>query len=191
MSRDDPTPLVSPEAREAARHSPGGWVYEIDPFFDADGDVPPYGIVGAWPVDDRGEISEEFERNPNYRPSPVALEFPEPVDPLDAAAQLAVTGYGENQQAAAALLRSQVFVASGDEDSLWVHEVDGKHAVFVFSSEQHLPREPLLGSDGWRRIDGGRLAELLPEGSDVVVNVGGPAPWAIGATDLRRIADAD
>ena len=75
-----PTPTVPPATaalRAQAARQRGGYVYAIDPYFDPDGAVPPYGIVGGWSVDEAGQLVT-FSHNPNYRPSPVALEFPAP-----------------------------------------------------------------------------------------------------------------
>jgi hypothetical protein len=45
---------------------PNGWVYEIDPTFEHDADVPPQAIKGAWKVDSKGIIEGGFIPNPNY-----------------------------------------------------------------------------------------------------------------------------
>ena len=81
MNDVPPPPSLTDELREQARRSPGKWFYAIHPFFDPGGEVPPYGIIGAWQADERGEISGEFRHNPNYRPSPVALDYPDPPIP--------------------------------------------------------------------------------------------------------------
>lgn len=62
--RDRKTP--PPVAIAEARLNPGGWVYEIDDGYEPDGAVPPEAIVGAWQVDDGGNIVGEFLPNPNY-----------------------------------------------------------------------------------------------------------------------------
>lgn len=72
------TVTASQDGIAAARQNPGGWLYDIDPLFDPDGEVPPYGVAGGWRVDDAGRITDEFEANPAYRPSPTALRFPTP-----------------------------------------------------------------------------------------------------------------
>jgi hypothetical protein len=58
----------SPEARAQARRHPNGWVYQIDGMFGSDDVVPPEAIVGAWKVDENGEIVGEFVPNPKYKP---------------------------------------------------------------------------------------------------------------------------
>lgn len=57
-----------PEAIEAARKNPGGWVYKIEGTFGPDEHVPPDAVVGAWKVDDQGNLTGEFVSNPKYRP---------------------------------------------------------------------------------------------------------------------------
>ncbi|NJK65056.1 MAG: hypothetical protein HC921_22200 [Synechococcaceae cyanobacterium SM2_3_1] len=45
-----------------------GWVYEIDNrYHQNNGRVPPEAIIGAWKVDQNGNIIDEFIPNPNYR----------------------------------------------------------------------------------------------------------------------------
>lgn len=62
-SRKPPPALVA----EARRH-PNGWVYEIDAAMASDpyGEVPPTAIIGAWQVDQDGELTGFFQANPNY-----------------------------------------------------------------------------------------------------------------------------
>ncbi|MEY9845780.1 hypothetical protein ABH940_002858 [Streptacidiphilus sp. BW17] len=59
-----------PELVEEAKANPGGWVYEIDGNMvdDPSGTVPPEAIIGAWQVDERGNLSGDYQANPNYRP---------------------------------------------------------------------------------------------------------------------------
>jgi hypothetical protein len=65
------TPVPPPELVAEARRNPGGWVYEIDGDMvdDPNGAVPPEAIIGAWKVDQDGNLTGEYDENPNYRPS--------------------------------------------------------------------------------------------------------------------------
>ena len=58
--------IPSEAIAEAAKH-PGGWVYEMDAPEDFEF-VPPERIRGAWKVDESGQLTGEFEENPNYVP---------------------------------------------------------------------------------------------------------------------------
>jgi hypothetical protein len=62
------------QIREEAKRHPGGWVYAIDGHYDPNGAIPPYGIKGAWKVNDSGEIVGNFIPNPNYDPQRVQRE---------------------------------------------------------------------------------------------------------------------
>jgi hypothetical protein len=58
-----------PEAlRLEALRYPNGWVYEIDPRWDPDGEIPLEGIVRGWKVDERGLLTGEVWENPRYKP---------------------------------------------------------------------------------------------------------------------------
>src|SRR5262245_19762574 len=116
MTSHPAAPPTTQEALQYARDNPGGWLYEIDPFFDPAGEGPPHGVVGAWRIDDDGHITEDFQANPNYLPSPHTREFPEPTDALDGATQLAATGYTDNGTVMQVLLESQVVIAAGADN---------------------------------------------------------------------------
>jgi hypothetical protein len=168
--------------RAEARSMPGQWLYAIDPFFDPDGAVPPYGVIGAWRVDERGEASEEFTPNPNYRPSPVSLGFGEPADPLDAAIQLAVTGYSDGGDLIPLLLESEVFVGAGVKGKIPVYDTG---VVMAYTSQAHLPKNLPAEMSGWQVLRGSDLVGLMPEGVDLVLNAEGPAGIRIPRPDGR------
>ena len=50
-----------------AKKNPGGWVYEIRGSYGPDDDVPGHAVVGAWKVDNLGNIVGAFSHNPNFR----------------------------------------------------------------------------------------------------------------------------
>lgn len=52
-----------------AKNNPNGWVYKIDNGYDLSGDIVPEAIVGAWKVNENGDITGEFISNKNYIPS--------------------------------------------------------------------------------------------------------------------------
>lgn len=63
-------PVHPPEMVAEARAHPGGWVYVIDGDMvdDPNGEVPPEAIIGAWKVDDQGNLTDEYQANSYYRP---------------------------------------------------------------------------------------------------------------------------
>jgi hypothetical protein len=59
---------VPEDAKHEAKLHPGGYVYRIDGQFGPDERVPAEAIIGAWKVDEDGNIIEPFVQNPNYKP---------------------------------------------------------------------------------------------------------------------------
>ncbi|MCZ2525923.1 type VII secretion system-associated protein [Streptomyces sp. HB2AG] len=156
-----PVPPVTEALRARAAQQRGGYLYAVDPYFDPDGAVPPYGIVGAWSVDDAGQLAG-FTHNPKYRPSPVALEFPAPPTPLDAALQRAVTGYGSEADLLAAFRDATLILFAQEgpdiQGSLYTAENEdgaGRH-IPAFTHPDHLPD----GWQHWQHVPGRHLAGL-------------------------------
>jgi len=58
---------TSGEIEEAKKH-PNGWIYRIVKEFEDSEVVPPEAIVGAWQVDESGNIVGVFQSNPNFTP---------------------------------------------------------------------------------------------------------------------------
>jgi hypothetical protein len=159
MSDDRPVPPITEALREQARRQPGGWMYAVDPAFDPDGAVPPHGVIGAWKVDGRGEITGEFRHNPHYRPSPAAMGLSAPTDPLDEAAQLAAAGHGSVADVIDRLLDREVYLVDDD-----------RPVVEVFSDPAHLPPDAagrarlIAGFDVAGRVGLDRAVEVNPGG---------------------------
>jgi hypothetical protein len=59
---------ITAEVIDAARQHPNGWVYKIEGTFGSEDYVPPESIVGAWKVDEHGQLTGEFVKNPKYQP---------------------------------------------------------------------------------------------------------------------------
>jgi hypothetical protein len=59
-------PDITPELLAEAKKNAGGWVYVIDKKYEGALKVPPEGVVGAWKVDDHGNIDGEFIPNPKH-----------------------------------------------------------------------------------------------------------------------------
>ncbi|MEU6237849.1 type VII secretion system-associated protein [Kitasatospora sp. NPDC047058] len=104
-------PELTSAMRAAAKQRPGQWLYSIDPGFDPDGEVPGHGVVGAWQVDQTGNVVR-FLHNPHYKPSPMALDLTPPVNDLENKLQLSATGYCSEQVFLAELLRSELLIYS-------------------------------------------------------------------------------
>jgi len=68
MEERDVENQITAEVIDAARKNPNGWVYKIEGSFGPEDHVPPESIVGAWKVDEHGQITGEFIKNPKYQP---------------------------------------------------------------------------------------------------------------------------
>ncbi|MFE7122025.1 type VII secretion system-associated protein, partial [Streptomyces sp. NPDC057654] len=129
---------------ESARSAPDQWFGMIDPAWSGAGAPPVWAMAGEWRSGSRGEVVE-WRDNEQYRPSLAALGWAGPKDPVDAALQLAATGYCR----ADAVTRQP---ASAEEPGMLREAVEAVGAV----NEE----------DGWR----GALDDILP-----VVRPGSPA----------------
>jgi hypothetical protein len=177
-------PEITPAMRANARANPNTWLYVIDPALDADADVPPWGVVGAYPVNAAGEIDAAFRRNSAYRPSPTALRMPEPASDLERTLQLIRSGHVAESTLPAAVLRAPLLVyASGPQDRAVTGFPAPRGTVMVpaCTSVAYVPS----AWPGWREITGRDLLPLL-HGHPLVVNPAGPVAALIPAADLSR-----
>lgn len=59
---------ITEEVIKAGQENLNGWVYKIEGEYGPDEYVPPEAIVGAWKVDENGNVTGEFIQNPRYQP---------------------------------------------------------------------------------------------------------------------------
>jgi hypothetical protein len=184
MSEQLTPPEITPEMRANARANPGTWLYVIDPAFDAEADIPPWGVVGAYPVNARGEIDAMFRRNTEYRPSPTALRMPEPASDLERTLQLVQSGHTDQSALPAAVLRSSLLLYAASPQDRSVTGFPGRQGTVMVpacTSVAHVP----AAWPGWREVAGRDLLPLL-HGHPLVVNPAGPISAMIPAEHLRR-----
>jgi hypothetical protein len=174
------SPPLPAEFLEAARLAPDHWISAIDPGWTGDGLPPAFAVAGRWRTGPTGEV-EEWEGNEEYRPSPHALDWPEPTDALDAALQGAVTGYGPPEEVARALAEAELLVLiSSDGSPVIATAADGTPVVPVFSASSHLD---LVGGFAFARRTAADLLPDLPPEHRLYVNPAGPA-GAVLAPDV-------
>ncbi|MEU5344735.1 type VII secretion system-associated protein [Streptomyces sp. NPDC020766] len=185
-SSDLPEP--PPEVVEAARHLSGQWVSVPDPAWSGEGEgegagedegdrenggaPPEWAIPGRWRVGPTGRIVG-WEDNEAYRPSPEALGWPVPTDPVESAIQLAVTGYGPAVDVLRTLAAAEVAVFTAP-DGGWaaVRSADGEPVIPVFTSPLY---SRAVGNYAARLVPVPELVEELPAGYSLYVNPSGPA----------------
>lgn len=180
----DGVPQAPDEFVRAARLAPNHWLYLTDPAWQGEGTPPDWAVVGQWRSDDGGEIVE-WQDNVNYRPSPEALGWPEPEDDVDAAIQLATTGYGPAEDVTFALARAEVAVlitANGEPVS--ASAPDGTAVVPVYTSPSYLHA---AGRFGFERVRVPALLERLPEGHSLSINSSAPVSMVMTADGLADV----
>lgn len=169
---DTPSPEITPRMRASAMANPNSWLYVIDPAFDADADIPPWGVVGAYRVAGDGEIDPAFRRNTEYRPSPAARRMPAPASELEQLLQWIVTGHRQEAELPAQVLRSRLLVyATGPDDhSLTAFPArNGRVMVPACTSPATVP----AAWPGWREIPARDLTPHLTN-HPLVINPTGP-----------------
>ncbi|MEV5357887.1 type VII secretion system-associated protein [Streptomyces sp. NPDC052693] len=183
------TPGIPDAVRAAARQAPGHWIGVVDPEWTGERTPPDWAVVGEWQSDESGEVTE-FRANPAYRPSARTLGWPEPTDPVDAAAQRAVTGYGTVDEALAVLAEAEVGVVRGpDGRPLVAAGRDGAPVVLLFTSPVHAFMSPALHHDivGVREL----VRSLGGPGTLLMVNAAAAAPLLVPADDLPGAVPAE
>jgi hypothetical protein len=173
---------------QAARVAPDHWFYFQDRAWTG-ADMPPsWAMVGRWRSDAAGDIVE-WQDNTRYRPSPEALGWPEPADPVDAAVQLAVTGYGSDEDACRALADAEVAVLTApDGEPLTAVLSDGTPGVPVFTAPIHLRR---AGGFSFERYLVRDLVRQLPLGHFLYVNPPSPADMSVDVSVLTEVLDGN
>jgi hypothetical protein len=176
------TPDITPEMRAAALENPNSWLYVIDPALDPDGEVPPWGVVGAFPVNVWGRIEEPFEPNADYRPSPATVREPNGAAALEALLERVRAGERPQTELLPAVLgaRLLVYAASAEDGGVTgFPNRDGSVMVPACTSPERVP----AGWPGWREVTGRELVPLL-FGHPLVINPSGPVTALIPAGHL-------
>ncbi|MFI5902791.1 type VII secretion system-associated protein [Streptomyces cyaneofuscatus] len=174
--------LVPDAVKDAARRAPGHWVGIVDPEWTEERTPPEWAVLGEWQSDASGDVAE-YRANPAYRPSARVLGWPEPTDPVDAAAQRAATGYGTVEAALAALAEADVTVVRGpDGGPLVAAGRDGSPVVLLFTSPTHEFMSAALHHD---TLSARELAgSVTAAGALLSVNPGAAAPLLVPADSL-------
>ncbi|MBU6536267.1 type VII secretion system-associated protein [Streptomyces sp. NPDC057245] len=177
--QEDTLPPVPDDIREAGRRVPEHWLGVVDPMWSGPGSPPDWAVTGRWRSGPDGEIVE-WQENPDYRPSPRALGWPEPEDEVDRAVQLATTGYGPGEAVPATLVGHEVAVLTAPDGGLLCAVAPGGTPVV-----------PLFTSPVFLHT-AGRYAFELVAAEDVVARVpGGHALYLNPSAPVSMLLDPD
>ncbi|MFE7317974.1 type VII secretion system-associated protein [Streptomyces sp. NPDC057555] len=175
-------PKPPPEVVEAAREAPDHWLAMVDLTWADDGAPPLWAVIGQWRSDPHGDIVE-WRDNPEYRPSPQTLDWPDPTDPVDCAVQLAATGYGPDRAVCEELARAELsFLVTATGAPLAAASPEGARVVPVYTSEAHLESVGRLLYDRRPAAD---LLDELPPGHALYLNPSGPVSMIVEPEQLR------
>ncbi|MBK5995152.1 SseB family protein [Streptomyces sp. MBT58] len=178
----DPAPPE--EFVEAARLAPDHWLYLTDPAWQGEGPPPEWAVIGQWRSDHAGEIVE-WEDNPDYRPSPEAMGWPEPADEVDRAVQLATTGYGPAEDVTAALAGAEVAVpVTADGEPVSASAPDGTAVVPVYTSPRYLRG---LGQLASVTLPLEELLARIPAGHSLCLNSSAPVSMVLTTEGLAEV----
>ncbi|MQA12546.1 MAG: type VII secretion system-associated protein [Pseudonocardiaceae bacterium] len=167
---DRPPPDITDDMRASAKENPNSWLYVMDPAFEAGDNVPPWGVVGAYPVDANGEIEPNFQPNEQYLPSPQALNLPLPTNELERLMQLVHTKHEPTSVLPPAILTARLHVYSDPEEPAGAKSgdgpqlsgfraKDGRVLVPACTAEDEVP----VKWPGSRELSGKELIPLLGE----------------------------
>lgn len=163
-------PPITDQMRQKARQTPNSWMYIVDPGYEEYGDqVPPEGIVGAYHIDDSGEIDEQFQHNDQYQPSELSFAVPEPTNELERVMHSIATGRAPDVDLPAAVLAGEVLLYSASEEDSGVYAAemsDGSQLIPACTSVERVPES----WPGYRKVPGSALPELL-DGFDLGLNL--------------------
>ncbi|MFE0440213.1 type VII secretion system-associated protein [Streptomyces nigra] len=178
----DPPPPE--EYIKAAKAAPDHWLFLTDPAYQGEYPPPEWAVVGQWRSDSEGVIVE-WETNEDYKPSPEAMGWPEPLDEVDRAIQLATTGYGPVEDVTEALARAELSVlVTADGEPVRAATTDGAAVVLAYTSS------PFLHSLGPLRSEKLPIADLLdriPPGHSLSLNSSAAVNMVLTADGLAEM----
>ncbi|WP_245562792.1 type VII secretion system-associated protein [Nocardia araoensis] len=160
----------------------GDWFLLLDPWWKpaAEWSEPPTeAVIGGWMMDEDGKTGP-FQPNPEYLP----IDDEAPTDPTDAL----LHSIGEGEPVGDVLLdllrNSVVEIVCDDQDQPLVDTApDGLPCVLVATAEV---QKVDVGSGHWWPVLGSELPDVIPVGTDILLNPGGRAPLRLSAETLRN-----
>jgi hypothetical protein len=183
---DPDVPPITDELRRHALNVPGSWIYSIAPGYDAEGEVPGSAIVGAWQVDQDGQLGD-FVPNPGYQPSSVSRPSPSN-DPVEQAIQRAATGTGTDGDVISALAGATIYLPVNSE-----HELIAYAGADADTATVALFTDPSKGPSNVPFLLPSSIEDLLaqlPDDNEIVINPATNVTVVATTGELRRAISA-
>ncbi|MFE9356517.1 type VII secretion system-associated protein [Streptomyces olivaceoviridis] len=177
-------PAPPPEILSAAKVARGQWLTELDPLWADEEEVPAWAVVGEWQSDSRGQVVA-WRANDDYRPSPLALGWPDPTDPVDQAMQWAATGHGPVEAVLRALVEAEEVAVLTTLDGSFVTALsqDDAEVVPVYTAADQMLGVGRLTA---RTAPVAELLDGLPDGHEFYLNPAGPVAMRVRTEALRE-----
>ncbi|WP_328565025.1 type VII secretion system-associated protein [Streptomyces coelicoflavus] len=179
-------PQVPDEIRKAAELAPDHWLGMVDPTWAGEGEPPKWAVLGEWRSGPDGTV-EEWRPNEDYRPSPRALGWPEPTDPVDEAIQLAASGYGPGDAVPRALVTAEIAVLLAPGGGPLSAVTPNEEAVVpAFTSPQHLHTS---GRFGHELMPAAEVLDMVPAGHLLYLNASGAVSMTVDLDAFRHAVE--
>ncbi|HVK20383.1 MAG TPA: glycohydrolase toxin TNT-related protein [Actinokineospora sp.] len=179
-------PPITDAMRAEARRSPGGWLWCADPdinprFIEG---APNHTLLGAYKVDDAGELTGETFVNDAYLPSPAKRGFPAPRTDFEAVLNFVSAGWLPHERILGAALAARFIIESDGAGGLRIGvDQQGRRFMVAYSSPGYVPATAAAPM----QVDGRALLPVLA-GVTLVVNPGGTVGIELPGDDLIAAA---
>ncbi|MGH3860816.1 TNT domain-containing protein [Actinokineospora sp.] len=175
-------PPITDALRAEAKRNPGGWVWCADPEVDPryiEG-APNFTLLGAYKVDDSGDLTGVTYINDAYLPGPSKRGFPEPLSEFELVLNFVAAGWLPHERILPAVLDSPFQLETDGAGGLRIG-VDGQGRQFlaVYSSPRYLPPN----ANAPMQAQGEGLVGALP-GVTLVINPGGEMSIELPGDDV-------
>lgn len=163
------------------------WFVMVDPTWETgeNESLPVEMMVGGWMLNEDGSAGP-FQPNPHYKPSSEDV----PSDPIDAILRRIAGGDRELGDDLVSTVRNSVVeVGCNDEDQLLIGtSPDGADCVVIATAEL---QKANIDVERWIPVHGGSLTQIVPEGTDILLNPSGFAPFRLVTAALQRAEDSE
>ncbi|MDA3647247.1 ADP-ribosylglycohydrolase family protein [Saccharopolyspora indica] len=134
-------PEITDQVRAEGLKKPGAWLGVPDRMLREQPweSLPAHGVVGEYWVDENGAVTEQYRPNPEYRPSPRTLGFPEPRTELGHTLQLYVTQQVTEQALVKVLNESVIALAAHEDGVPAAFPLHGRPTLVAASVPEYIP----------------------------------------------------